>query len=161
MIAATVAVMASLLVAQAVAAASEDDGVREKFPNAPVTLVCPAILPFVCVGPSPGNMAVVPIRISKKALPIERLCVTFRFEGDLLDPGEGILFTFSLDPLASAFGLSNIGTVPQSERTVCLVAGFHDEELAMLAATKKPTLILYMDPGSATVVDLEVSILPQ
>jgi len=32
--------------------------------------------------------------------------------------------------------------------------------LAMLAAMKKPTVILFMDPGSATVADLEVSITP-
>jgi len=42
---------------------------------------------------------------------------------------------------------------------VCLVAGDHDEFLAMLMV-KKPTVYVFMFTGSATLSDLEVSLLP-
>jgi hypothetical protein len=158
-IAATVAVMASLLVAHGVAAAQEDDGVRERFRDAPVTIECPATPPVFCLGPSPGNEAAVQVRIAKSALPIERMCFTIRFEGDLLDAGESVSIGFSPDPFALGFGFENIGTEPISERTACIVAGLHDDLLAMVAV-KKPMVFVYVNHGSATVADLEVFLLP-
>ncbi len=158
-IAVMVALMASLLAAQAVSAVADHDGVREKFPKAPVTLECPETPPTYCVDPSPGNEAVVRVKVAKRTLPIDRVCFTLRFEGDLLDAGESVTIKLSSDPLAGAFGFGNVGTSPTAERTVCLVAGVHDEFLAMLMV-KKPTVFIYMDTGSATLSDLEVSLLP-
>jgi hypothetical protein len=160
MIAATLAVMASLLVAHGVAAAPEEDGVREKRLQAPVALECPLTHPVYCFSPSPGNEAVVPIKFAKTALPIERICFTVRLEGDLLDIGETIFITFSPDPFAQAFGQTNIDSpTPITEFTTCLAAGLHDDLLALLAV-KKPTVFVYMHQGSATLADVEVFLLP-
>lgn len=153
-----VALMASLLAAQAVSAVADQDGVREKFPKAPVALECPETPPTYCFNPSPGNEAAVRIKVAKRALPIDRVCFTLRFEGDLLDAGEDVSIKLSSDPLAGAFGFRNVGTSPTAERTVCLVAGDHDEFLAMLMV-KKPTVYVFMFTGSATLSDLEVSLL--
>ena len=103
-IAVMVALMASLLAAQAVSAVADHDGVREKFPKAPVALECPETPPTYCVDPSPGNEAVVRVKVAKRALPIDRVCFTLRFEGDLLDAGESVTIKLSSDPLAGAFG---------------------------------------------------------
>ncbi len=102
--------------------------------DGPVHLECPPPSHQFCLDPQEGNLAVVNIDFGTPMADIDRLCVAFRFQGDLVDPGEGIMISF--DPLgssgSSAFGFENVGSSPISEREVCLVGGVHPEVEAFL-----------------------------
>jgi hypothetical protein len=86
---------------------------------------------------------------------IESLCLTFMFEGDLLDPGEEL--TYRLAGATTSFGFVNVGISPEAERTSCLVAGFHDAELALFLDGKN-TVYVMADTGSVTVASVTMNL---
>jgi hypothetical protein len=67
---------------------------------------------------SSNSLTLIATRIDRGTL--ERVCWTFNFTGDPLDPGEGLTITpDDLDP-NSGPGFENVGTEPTGTRTLCV-----------------------------------------
>jgi hypothetical protein len=95
------------------------------------------------------------VDVHERFASISSICFDFVFQDDLLDPGDTLSIFFKKG-FTGGFGFRNVGTTPQAERTICLVAD-HDEFLARFFDGKEQ-LILTMDSGSVTVASLRVTI---
>jgi hypothetical protein len=86
---------------------------------------------------------------------VEGVCFTFTFTQDLLDPGDEL--EIALDHASGAFGFFNPWTAAQDRRTICLAAGYHDDELALFEDGHQ-RFRLTMSAGSVTIADLAVTV---
>ena len=123
-------------------------------------MVCPAV-PSFCE-PSRGNDAVVRINARTRFSSIDRVCLTFHFSADLLDPGEG--FRFSLDGSGFGFDLDPSSPVSLSSRVLCLIASLHPAIASFLDGHETIDVWMYHGWGvpstvSATLTGLDVQIL--
>lgn len=82
------------------------------------------------------------------------VCIEFQFEGDMLDPGEGLLI--DLGSSAGAFGATNVSAVPEASRQLCTA---QTEQLAAFVDGRE-TVAVTMEWGSVTVADATVLIEP-
>ena len=84
---------------------------------------------------------------------ITRLCFRFTFQGDLLDPGEGL----TIVPVSVGIGpgFENVGSGPQDARTLCVLAP--DPTIPpFLDGTEQIELAMFS--GSVTIAELHVDI---
>jgi CSLREA domain-containing protein len=124
-------------------------------PNAPVvtqaveTLAAEATLdPSVPAPVSPGNPASASVSFGNTFSAVPRVCFTFHFIGDLLDPGD---FLF----MPEHGGFQNPGTTPQQDRTICSATASSTDRY--LDGTDAFTIT--MEQGSVTVGALTVTVI--
>jgi hypothetical protein len=82
------------------------------------------------------------------------VCIEFQFEGDMLDPGEGLLI--DLGSSAGAFGATNVSLVPEASRRLCTA---QTEQLAAFLDGRERVDVT-MEWGSVTVTDATVIVEP-
>jgi hypothetical protein len=82
------------------------------------------------------------------------VCIEFQFEGDMLDPGEGLLI--DLGSSAGAFGATNVSGVPEASRQLCTA---QTEQLAAFLDGRE-TVDVTMEWGSVTVMGATVIVEP-
>jgi hypothetical protein len=90
---------------------------------------------------------------------IQSVCLKFTFHGDLLDPGEDPATRETVTIVWGAingFGFQSVTTAERT-RTICLVAGFHDEELAYFLDGNE-SIAVSMRAGSVEIKRLTVTI---
>ncbi len=122
--------------------------------SAPIDISCPETFPRACLYPGDGNSAPAKVRFHRKFASIERVCFTVRFEGDLVDPGEWVIFSLAGE---SGAGFQNVSGAPIAARELCYAEGFHDEELGLFMDGKQRVEV-YMGQGSATLASVKVHI---
>src|SRR5262245_61079761 len=110
-------------------------------------MTCSLQLPAVCEQ-GPGNKAVVQVVVPDEFRPVQQVCVTFHFEGDLLDPGEVLAFL-------GGGGFVNVGSTPQTVRTLCLTREGQPDETRLFRDGRQ-TMNVWMEQGSAFLSKVEV-----
>lgn len=78
------------------------------------------------------------------------VCIEFQFEGDMLDPGEGLLI--DLGSSAGAFGATNVSPAPEASRQLCTA---QTEQLAAFIDGRESVAVT-MEWGSVTVAGATV-----
>lgn len=116
---------------------------------------CPAVYPDFCDQPFRGNDAAVRVRFATGFTSISSACFTFRFSGDLLDPGE--YFRFNLG--GGGFGYELDADAPSSlaVRTLCLGSPDLHPQVASLFDGHQ-AFDVWMVRGSAYLGAVEVSV---
>ncbi len=125
------------------------------------TLVAPAsalgvnsnikLFPKAPVSVAVGAPIQAKLNFRKQFSSVTLVCISFQFEGDLLDPGETLLVDFGV---GFAGGFTNIGSTPLSELTTC---NAQPENLATLLDGRQD-LVIFMDPGSVTIASVTATI---
>lgn len=82
------------------------------------------------------------------------VCIEFQFEGDMLDPGEGLLI--DLGPGAGAFGATNVSDVPEASRQLCTAQA---EQLAAFVDGRE-SFTITMEWGSVMIAGATVLVEP-
>jgi hypothetical protein len=106
-----------------------------------------------------GDAALGKVNVHTKFSSVDRVCFTFTFEGDLLDPGETLLIS-PLNAVSSVSGpgFSNRGTSSEAERTLCLEAAFQPDLVSLFADGKEHKLEITMQTGSVRIASLDVTV---
>jgi hypothetical protein len=112
-------------------------------------ITCALPQPFVCDPPSKGNNAVVRVVVPDQLRPVHQVCVTFHFKGDLVDPGETVVF------LAGG-GFENTGSTPLAERTSCFDRENQPEQTRLFADGRQTMSVWMEQQGSAYLSAVDV-----
>ena len=107
-----------------------------------------ALPPNALCDPSPGNNAVVRVVVPDELRPVHQVCFTFRFEGDLVEPGESLTFL-------NGTGFVNIGSTAIAQRTICLDCENQPDDTRLFRDGRQ-TMSVWMDHGSAYLSSLDV-----
>jgi hypothetical protein len=110
-------------------------------------MTCALPLPYVC-DPAPGNDAVVRIVVPDQFRPVQQVCITLHFRGDLLDAGETVL-------VQGIGGFTNSGPGSLREREVCNNRR-NQPEATRLFNDGRQTIHVYMEEGSACLESVDV-----
>jgi hypothetical protein len=102
----------------------------------------------VCDPASKGNDAVVRVVVPDQLRPVNQVCETFHFRGDLVDPGETLAFL-------SGTGFVNEGPTSLAERTVCLDRQNQPTDVALFKDGRQ-TMSVWMEQGSAYLSSVDV-----
>jgi len=111
-------------------------------------MTCALPLPAVCDPASKGNNAVVRVVVPDQLRPVHQVCVTFHFEGDLVDPGEIVAFL-------SGGGFVNEGATSLAERTSCFDRENQPEQTRLFTDGRQ-TMSVWMEEGSAYLASVDV-----
>jgi hypothetical protein len=111
-------------------------------------MTCALPLPAVCDPASKGNNAVVRVVVPDRLRPVHQVCVTFHFEGDLVDPGEIVAFL-------SGGGFVNEGPTSLAERTSCFDRENQPDQTRLFADGRQ-TMSVWMEEGSAYLASVDV-----
>ena len=136
--------LAFLLVATLAAPLSVTSGQQEVklHPKAPVTVAA-------------GSPIDAKIKVKDMATSAGVVCITFQFEGDMLDPGESLLI--DLGPSLGAFGATNVSGVSEASRVLCTAQA---EQLAAFVDGRESFAIMVEDPGSVTITGATILVGP-
>jgi hypothetical protein len=97
------------------------------------------------------------VNVHEKFSSVDSVCFEFTFENDLLDPGDFLQISpLALGPPHSGPGFENGGDAPQATRTLCLVAEFQPEFVALFTDGKEKQIELEMEVGSVQIASLMV-----
>ena len=97
------------------------------------------------------------IKVKDVSATASLVCIEFQFEGDMLDPGEGLLI--DLGASAGAFGATNVSGAPEASRQLCTA---QTEQLAAFLDGRE-TVVVMMEStewGSVTVAGATVLVEP-
>jgi hypothetical protein len=138
LLATTLLMIASLAVPLAVSSGQQSVKLR---PKAPTTVAA-------------GAPIEAKVKVKDMSETASLVCIVFQFEGDLLDPGEGLLI--DLGSSAGAFGATNVSAVPEASRQLCTA---QTEQLAAFVDGRE-TVAVTMEWGSVMVAGATVLVEP-
>ena len=111
-------------------------------------MTCSLPLPYVCDPASEGNNAVVRVVVPDQFRPVQQVCVTFHFKGDLVDPGEILAFL-------NGGGFVNEEPTSLAERTSCFDRENQPEQTRLFTDGRQ-TMSVWMEEGSAYLSSVDV-----
>ena len=106
-----------------------------------------------------GDSALAKVNVHAKFSSVDSVCFDFTFVNDLLDPGEFLRITpLKLFPSLGGFGIQNVGSTPQAERTVCVDSSGNPDVTALFTDGRENDLEIAMESGSVQIASLVVTV---